>query len=203
MDGLPLVLAIEAHVASPDNEDSYASISVRAGYPRNYVNKLRKAVAEDPDHRIDTSTLEKLAGAIGLEVTLTPKGVLRQGLAAGRPRHPRAAWARACGRWIVKRACPRSAPPASWWRRLWHRDIARRLEVRHVRHLLRNTYPWAHWSDRQTIAEAEQRVHETTGAAFVEALDHLNALHDRLRMARRAEVDAAVLRRMACAEGTS
>jgi hypothetical protein len=68
-----LVEAIEAHVASPDNEDSYATVSVRAGYPRNYVNKLRAAVAENPEHRIDTSTLEKLAAAIDYEVTLTPK----------------------------------------------------------------------------------------------------------------------------------
>lgn len=65
-----LVQAIEAHVASGENVDNYDAISLRAGYARNYVNKLRAAVRENPEHRIDTATLERLAAAIGCEVLI-------------------------------------------------------------------------------------------------------------------------------------
>ena len=68
-----LVEAIERHVASPDNEDNFDSLSVRAGFKRNYINKLRAAVRANAEHTIDTSTLERLAAAIGYELTLAPK----------------------------------------------------------------------------------------------------------------------------------
>lgn len=68
-----LVEAIEAHVTSGESGDNYDAISRRAGFPRGYVTKLRTAVKANPDHRIDTSTLERLAAAIGYEVKLLRK----------------------------------------------------------------------------------------------------------------------------------
>lgn len=65
-----LVAAVEAF--SVRTGESYASIGRRAGLARGYVDKMRAAVAEDPEHRIDTSTLEKLAAAVGYKVTLVP-----------------------------------------------------------------------------------------------------------------------------------
>lgn len=68
-----LIQAIEAHVTSGENADTFDTVSLRAGFPLNYVRKLRAAVKANPEHRIDTSTLERLASAIGYEVTLTRK----------------------------------------------------------------------------------------------------------------------------------
>ena len=65
-----LLQAIEAHVTSGEHDDTFDTVSLRAGFPRNYVRKLRAAVTANPEHRIDTSTLERLAAAIGCEVLI-------------------------------------------------------------------------------------------------------------------------------------
>lgn len=44
------------------------------------------------------------------------------------------------------------APRASWWRRLWHRDVARRLDIRRRRHELHACYPWATWRQCHDLA---------------------------------------------------
>lgn len=45
---------------------------------------------------------------------------------------------------------PAQKPPrASWWRRLTHRDVERRLDIRRRRHALRARFPWASWRDCQ------------------------------------------------------
>jgi hypothetical protein len=66
-----LVEAVEAFAAQTG--ESYASIGRRAGLSRGYIDKMRAAVAEDPEHTIDTRTLERVAEAVGYEVSLEPK----------------------------------------------------------------------------------------------------------------------------------
>lgn len=46
------------------------------------------------------------------------------------------------------------APRASWWRRLWHRDIAARLDLRERRRALLALYPWATWREVDLLARA-------------------------------------------------
>jgi hypothetical protein len=42
---------------------------------------------------------------------------------------------------------PQKAPRASWWRRLMHRDVTRRLDIRRRRHALRARCPWGLWRE--------------------------------------------------------
>lgn len=65
-----LVEAIEAHVRKTG--ESYSALSARAGLKRTYVNTLRDAVKARPDHTVESSTLERLAAAIGLTWKLEP-----------------------------------------------------------------------------------------------------------------------------------
>ena len=44
------------------------------------------------------------------------------------------------------------APRASWWRRLTHRDVERRMDIRRRRHELHACYPWATWRERCSLA---------------------------------------------------
>jgi hypothetical protein len=49
------------------------------------------------------------------------------------------------------------APRASWWRRLTHRDVKLRLEIRRRRHALRARFRLLSWREAQDTATA---VHE-------------------------------------------
>lgn len=68
---LRLVQAVEEF--STRTGESYASIGRRVGLSRGYIDKMRAAVTANPEHRIDTRTLERIADAIGYEVNLAPK----------------------------------------------------------------------------------------------------------------------------------
>lgn len=59
-----LVAAVEEHMRRTG--DSYADIHRRAGLSRGYLGKIRDAVAADPHHRVDSETMAKIAGAIGM-----------------------------------------------------------------------------------------------------------------------------------------
>lgn len=49
---------------------------------------------------------------------------------------------------------PARAPRASWWRRLLHRDVVDRLEVRRLRLAALAEAPWAGWRERNDLAVA-------------------------------------------------
>lgn len=65
-----LVDAIEAHCRATG--ESYRALSVRADFPPTYVTKIRDAVAKNPSHMVEATTLERLAAAIGYEWKLEP-----------------------------------------------------------------------------------------------------------------------------------
>ena len=50
---------------------------------------------------------------------------------------------------------PPVAPRASWWRRLWHRGVERRLDIRRRRAAALAVYPWATWAQRHKLATAD------------------------------------------------
>lgn len=66
-----LIKAIEAHVRTGV---SYAAIARAAAMTPQQLANLKAAVEENPAHVIKSDVAERLAGSIGYEVTLTPKG---------------------------------------------------------------------------------------------------------------------------------
>lgn len=85
-------------------------------------------------------------------------------------------------------------PRASWWRRLWHRDLSGPLDIRARRLALRSEFPWATWCERRDIAFAERAAADV--ANYAADLDE--ALATRLRHALRARAPwAALLTRLA------
>ncbi len=65
-----LVEAIEAHVKTTG--ESYSALAVRAGLKRTYVNTLRDAVKANPEHAVESVTLERIAEKIGYTWKLEP-----------------------------------------------------------------------------------------------------------------------------------
>lgn len=51
------------------------------------------------------------------------------------------------------------AHPATWWRRLTHRGVSYRLEVRRRRHLLRARFRSFSWREAHSTAEATVKGH--------------------------------------------
>lgn len=62
---------------------------------------------------------------------------------------------------------PQKAPRASWWRRLTHRDVVRRLDIRRRRHLIRARFRSISWQEAQETATA---VHDGHWRAAWQAL---------------------------------
>lgn len=52
----------------------------------------------------------------------------------------------------IKGYVARKAPRASWWRRITHRSVKRRMEIRRRRRELQACYPWATWRDCHDLA---------------------------------------------------
>ena len=68
-----LVAAIDDHVRRSDNPDDYKDVAARAGMSKQQLANLRAAVAANPEHVIKSDVAERLADAIGYQVTVVAK----------------------------------------------------------------------------------------------------------------------------------